>query len=599
MSQTTSTTVTVLFEEQAQNTPNNIAVSDGKYSLTYAELNQKANQVAHWLIEEGVDKNSYVAILLDSSINFFICMLAILKANAVYIPLDPQSPEFRINNIIADSTPKLVITNNYFIDKLTGIKAVAIGNLLNLCKTYDITNPIAKQVSIDPIYVIYTSGTTGNPKGVIIPHVAVVNVSKVINLTGVGVTSKVAQFANIAFDLSVDEIWSTLLNGATLFILPFMAKIDNSILSNYLIEHNINKLYLPTSFFHQVARISPQVLDSADTILICGEQSNPNIIIDFLAWRKAKLNPVKLINAYGPTECTVFSTAVTFNEQERYSFNDLSSIGSPIQNTTIYILDESLMPVSVGNVGEIYISGINIALGYHNSENLTKERFIENPYSDIPPYNKLYKTGDLAKMLPDGNLLCIGRVDDQVKIRGYRIHLREVENALLESEGVSAATVIVQSRGIYTQIQAYIIPQHSYNEITPEHVRNDLLNKLPEYMVPSKIFILNKFPLTINGKIDKKKLSEITPYRKIAKTTCESSFILTKLISVWEKLINQSPLDADKNLFEQGATSIMLLEAAALISHELGQPVDISILLQFPSISKLARHLEEKQVTIE
>lgn len=349
---------------------------------------------------------------------------------------------------------------------------------------------------------MYTSGSTGKPKGILIPHQAVVNLTKVDNYANITKGTIIGQFSNLAFDACTFEIWSALLNGAVLSIIPLSARTDHIELKKHLQKQQITCLFLPTGYFHQLIKSFPKTLNAVEIIVIGGEQANAALIKNFLHYRKMNQLPLILINGYGPTEATTFTCRHIMTEESDFDDEELMSIGRPIRNVETYVLDE------YGNratEGELYISGINLALGYFSNENKEHNAFSINPFEQNEPYKRLYKTGDRVKYLPSGKLFCLGRLDDQVKVGGFRIHLSEIENELMKHEAISLAAVVVEiGGGAHKMLTAYLVLSSQRTLIHANDLRAFLSLHLPSYMLPSKYVVVDELPLTLVGKVDKK-----------------------------------------------------------------------------------------------
>lgn len=595
-------TVTELFERQTTATPKAVAIHDGNQQLTYEELNEKANQMAFFLLKRGLLPNDFVALLLEPSIDFVVCILAIIKAGGVYLPVDTLSPKNRIEDIIQDANPRLIIASLLFTQKY----GLNYGNLLEINElTKKIPNIESTniQCSIEPsspIYMMYTSGSTGKPKGVIITHQGVVNLAKIVNYADMYPSKRMGQFSNLAFDASTMEIWDVLLNGATLYIIPTLIRESSSKFKEFLYEHDIKYLYLPTAYFHQLSKNSPHVIDGLERLVIGGEQVNASILNSFLNYRKEKQLPLTIVNAYGPTEATTTTTCHLITIESDMNLDELSSIGKAIDNVKTYILNEDLQPVVPGEPGELYISGVNLALGYHNAPSQNSEKFIKNPFCKNEPYQQLYKTGDLVKELPSGNLFYIERLDDQIKINGFRVHLNEIENQLMTHQSVKLAVVLGEKGGgSHNLLSAYIIPLSDRKDLTSEKLREYLELSLPPYMIPTKYFIVDSIPLTSLGKVNKKKLiAEQIIGTSSSTVLTKDSNIEERLQLIWKDLLNLNTVDVDKNLFDLGANSLLIMEACAQINKEFQCALEISHVLSYTTIRKLSNFLKGDQQTV-
>lgn len=580
------------FEAIAQDFPEYIAVIDKNKKISYKSLNEKSNQIAEYLRAQNVNPGDFVAILLEPGVEFVICMLAIIKVSAAYLPLDISAPKKRINEILNDAKPKIVITGEKIKSLLDESHSIHdIKSIKIECINFSTTDPSVKILPSTPIYMMYTSGSTGKPKGVIIPHQAVVNLCYTDNYACVEQQQMVAQFSNLAFDACTFEIWSALLNGAILNIVPNHIRTNPDKLRVFFEKNLIDYLFFPTAFFHQIARSFPDVLDRVKTVLFGGEQANLNILKNFIQYRRESNESITLINGYGPTEATTFTCRNIITEKDQLSDDDLKSIGKPFQNIKTYILDEQMQS---SDEGELYISGINLALGYHNSEIQNKEKFIQNPFSNEEPYQTLYKTGDKVRLLPNGNILCLGRLDDQVKVGGFRIHLNEIENKLMTYPNIALAAVTVEiGGGEHKMLTSYIVLSDKTQAIHADDIRGFLAESLPSYMLPSKYVMVEEMPLTLVGKVDKKKLDQIPHIDLSFHVDASSSHpVESEIQSVWCHLLNRTSVDIHKNFFDLGANSLLITESCALINQKLHAELKIADILAHPTIYKLSRYIE-------
>jgi polyketide synthase PksJ len=584
---------TTLFELQVHNTPDLIALQDKNIKYTYRSLNQKANQFAHYLKYKHITSGQSVAILLEPGADFIICVLAILKIGAIYVPIDTLAPKSRLKNILDDAKPKILITNTIFQNYLNTIESeiclIKHIHLESISYSKENLKSLIKPKS--PIYMMYTSGSTGSPKGVIISHRAVVNLTKIDNYANVKKTEIVAQFSNLAFDASTFEIWSALLNGATLTIIPTEIRTNPTELRSFLKDNVIQYLFLPTGYFHQLIKSEPSTLDTIRVIVFGGEQINKTLLKNFIAYRKKNQFRTVLINGYGPTEATTFTCRHLMNENSILDDDQLMSIGTPIKNVTTYILDENKQQ---STEGELYISGVNLANCYHNSLSQNNEKFIENPFNTQEPNDRLYKTGDKVRQLDSGELLCLGRLDDQVKIGGFRIHLNEIEQQLVKYPNISLAAVTVEiGGGSHKLLTAYLVLTSKEIIVTADQIRKFLSQSLPAYMIPTKYIMVDDLSLTLVGKVDKKNLDKI-PHTDLSFhiDASSSSTIEETIKTIWRNLLNRPSIETNKNLFELGANSLLITESCSMINKELKSELQISDILAYPTIHKLSRYLE-------
>ena len=434
--------ITTLFEEQAKQRGRETAVSYDNKRLTYAELNTRANQLAHYLQQQGVKRGSFVGLSLTRSVDMVVSTLAILKAGAAYVPLDDEYPAERLAFMIKDTEMSLLITNEALAGKFAqfDIAQLIIDWEQSRINTQPDSNPINQCTSHDLAYVMYTSGSTGRPKGVIVPHRAVVRLVRNSNYISLDETDRIAQVSSISFDAATFELWGALLNGGQLVGFNKALILQPQQFGVALKENGITAMFLTAALFNQVARDCPDAFSQMKCLLTGGEAATPH-------WFKQVLDhnpPAALLNAYGPTENTTFSTfyKVTTVQEETHTL----PIGYPIGNSTCFILDEFLQPVPVGVTGDLYVGGAGVSSGYLNRPTLTAERFVPNPFSQTLG-DRLYKTGDLARYLPDGAIDFLGRNDFQVKVHGFRIELGEIETALYQQDIVQNAVVTVQDNG--------------------------------------------------------------------------------------------------------------------------------------------------------
>ncbi|AZL16326.1 non-ribosomal peptide synthetase [Rickettsiales endosymbiont of Stachyamoeba lipophora] len=575
-------TINQLFEEQAKQFPERTAIVFKDTKLTYKELNEKANILANHLIEVyHIKANDLVIILMDRDENIIISILAILKAGDAYIPVDPCYPENRIRDIIEDSQPKFILTTDKFKEQAQKyqVNIIDIGEIIRPEQTILNHNPITYNTSNDLAYVIYTSGTTGKPKGVMVEHRGVINLIAGMKLLYSVSPQNCLWFSNYVFDAHIEEIFSSLLNGHTLHIISNEIRYDLILLSKYIKDNSIN-----------IATIPPALLDnknilSLSTLILAGDKSDKNIVKSYLE------HNVKVINAYGPSEVTVCST---FNKSNG---NNVSNIGKPINNVKAYVLDSNLQPLPIGAIGELYIGGAGVARGYLNRPDLTQERFIANPFQSeeekkLGKNDRLYKTGDLVRWLPDGSLEYIGRNDFQVKIRGYRIELGEIEAVLTSYPGIKQSVVIVKEsteNNGEAQGSKYLVGYYvAEEEIDEEQLRKYLEDKLPEYMVPTIVVALEYMPLTVNGKIDRKVLPELI-LSKQDNYVAPRNELEKELCAIWSEVLGIGPdkISIQDDFFKLGGNSILAMKLTNLLNSRLNINIKVLNIFIYKNIEKL------------
>jgi len=577
----TGNTIVDLFKEQVLISADKIAVSCGSIKLTYRQIDEMSNQMAGYLnINYSICPDDLVCIMLDRSEWLIICIIGILKAGGAYVPIDPVYPSERIEFIKQDSQCKVCIDEEILEDFMAGIGL------------YNKDHVSCLLTDSNLVYVIYTSGSTGKPKGVMMEHRSMVNLMKyqLSEFT----PKEVLQFATISFDVSFQEIFSTLLSGATLNLISDDLKKDFIELSNFILQNNIDTVFLPTAYFKVlmeldffVSRIDPVV----KRIIVAGEQ----LVLGSFISEYLQLERIELFNHYGPAETHVVTSYkvsyVDFAGEKR------PPIGKPIFNTSIYILDSNGLLVPKGVPGEIYIGGLNIARGYLNRPDLTSEKFLEN---HILPGERMYRTGDIGRWLPDGNIEFMGRKDDQVKIRGYRIELGEIETALLSEGTIEEAAVITRETAFHEkELVAYIV---SGQKCDVSEVRAYLQGILPEYMLPSRIIQLIHLPLTNNGKVDKRALPIPEERLETDKTYISpKSENELQLANIWSEVLGRNNISMTDNFFELGGHSLKAVQLISKVNKIMGTELMLGYLFLNPTLNLFAENLHHDllKVTID
>ncbi|MFZ4834003.1 amino acid adenylation domain-containing protein [Rouxiella sp. Mn2063] len=582
-----------LFEQQVARTPEAIAVIDGDEQLSYNALNQRANRLAQVLVAKGVQPGDFVALLLPRGSALLAATLAILKAGATYVPLDPLAPPERLSWVIEDCAARVLVSDVH--------QALAADIHLPVIDVNgaDVANASDAAVDVQiaasaPAYVIYTSGSTGIPKGVLVPHYAI---NRLVINSGVGsfeAGDRMALAANTAFDASTLEIWAPLLTGGTCVTIDHDTLLSPAALVRALKLHNVNQLWLTVGLFNQLYTELAPVIPQFKSLFVGGDALDPNIIAQVLRTSPS----AKLVNGYGPTETTTFATTYAI---DNVSANASSiPIGRPIGNTTTYVLDKHQHPVPLGAVGELYIGGAGVALGYLNRDDLTAERFVADPFvADA----RLYRTGDLVRYQPDGNLIFVGRNDQQVKLRGFRIELGEIEARLVEHPQVDKALVLAVDNGAGKRLVAYVVApelqevseqQDISEQQKVEATLQDYLNaRLPDYMVPARIVALDQFPLTANGKVDRKALpaiefSDASSYRAPRNEREEV------LCALYSELLQHPQIGIDDDFFAMGGHSILATGLIGRIRAKLGIELPVRVLFENPTVASLAKQLSDQ-----
>ncbi|MEJ8545005.1 non-ribosomal peptide synthase/polyketide synthase [Brevibacillus borstelensis] len=569
-------TLQAMFEEQAARTPEQIAVECGERSLTYREFNERANQLAHLLRQKGVVPNQIVAIMANRSLEKLVGILAVLKAGGAYLPIDPDYPQERISYMLEDSGARLILTQARYVGKATGV-VECIHLEEAACDAPDLENPKPVNQTSDMAYVIYTSGSTGKPKGVIVEHRSIANTIQWKQAEmGYGVQDKSLVLLSFAFDAFVLSFFAPLGSGATVVIAPDEAAKDPVALKKVILSSGINHVATVPSLYQAILECSSSgEMSQLQTVTLGGEKISGQLVEK----SKQKYPQVDIINEYGPTECSVAATFVRNQKPDSFI-----TIGRPIANTAIYIVNpyDQLQPVGV--VGELSIGGLGVARGYLNQPELTKEKFVPNPFA---PGERMYKTGDLAKWHPDGTIEFIGRIDEQVKVRGYRIEIGEIESVLADFASIREAVVAVpEDESGHQHLIGYFTAK---TEIVVSELWAHMSKRLPLYMVPTYFVQLERFPLTPNGKIDRKALPK--PEGKPvtgAQYIPPHSDTEKKLAKIWENVLGISNVGVLDNFFELGGHSLRAMNVIAQVHREFQVELPLKVLFASPAIRELA-----------
>lgn len=595
-----------LFEERVAQHGDSVAVGCEGETLTYNQLNAQANQLAHLLLEKGVKPNTLVGICLERSVTTVVSLLGVLKAGAAYLPLDPSNPEDRLSFILEDAfsvqDSKIVITQKAVCDNLPQSDVTLmlwdeLGEALAKQPTENIGRSHNHASADHRAYVIYTSGTTGKPKGVLIPHR---NVTRLLAATdhwfqfseneGQDVWTL---FHSFAFDFSVWEIWGPLLYGGRLVVVPYHVSRSPEDTYQLLVDEGVTILNQTPSAFTQLIQVDAQQSESVRNKLKLRELIFGGEALDFTAlkqWRKHhSLEQPNLINMYGITETTVHVTYYKVQDQDLEQ--RASVIGVPIPDLQTVVLDPWLNPVPVGVPGELYVGGAGLALGYLNREELTQERFIQNPFNGD---TRLYKTGDKVRLLRNGQLEYLGRMDDQVKIRGFRIELGEIESVLLQQDAVQDGVVLAREDIPGDKRLVAYIASPQGDDLDLQTIKDGLREQLPEYMVPSAYVVLEQLPLTSNGKINKKALPK--PDQSAAVTTeyvAPRNELETRIATIWQDLLERDQVGVHDNFFDLGGHSIIATRVISRIREQMNVNVPLKALFKEPTVAGVAKAIEE------
>ena len=586
-----------LFEAQVARTPAAIAITtEPNQTLTYAELNQQANQLAHHLQSLGVVPNSIVGICAERSLEMVVGLLAILKAGGAYLPLDPQHPSERIAFIMEDATVKVLLTQSHLRAQFANLSVTMLDLDSTASADFSSDNPTTAVEGEALAYVIYTSGSTGVPKGVLLKQAGLRNHNQaIIEQYGLTPADHCLQFANLNFDVASEEIFPTLLSGGRLVLSPVSGFTSFDAFNDFIAAQQLTVLNLPASYWHEwVAHLVAQVPAGLRLVVVGSEKVSLNSL---QAWQQLQGHQaVQWFNAYGPTEATI--TATLYQPSAAFAEQMLASvpIGRPIANMKAYVLDKQLQPVPVGVPGELHLSGVGLAQGYLNNPTLTAEKFIANPFAQEETDAQLYKTGDLVRYLADGNIEYIERLDHQVKLRGFRIEIGEIEAALLQHPQVRDALVKLFDDKGSKYLGAYVVPTDSsllHDDAWQAELVDSLNNKLPEYMVPAKFVILAAMPLTPNGKIDRKALPEPN-FQKGTSYASPRSELEQQLAQIWSEVLKHDVIGIHDNFFELGGDSIRSLQIVAK-AKDYNLLVKTNDIFHYQTIAKLAPEVQRNQ----
>ena len=557
-------TIAARFAECAVRTPAANAVLDDGERLTYAELDARANRVAHFLQARGIRAGDFVGLRAERSLAFVVKVLGIAKAGAAYVPLDESEPAAR----------------------LAAMKA-ACALMLDAEPDGDApVKPAASTAGADgPAYVLFTSGSTGLPKGVVVPHRGITRLVVNNDYAPFQSDDVVAFASNVCFDAATFEIWGALLNGAALVITPRDVLLSPTALAAHLAEHRVTVLFLTTSLFNRLAHEAPAMFRGLRILVFGGEAADAESVRLVLAHG----SPRRLVNGYGPTETTTFAICQVIEKVAGASV----PIGRPIANTRAFLLDGAREPVPIGVAGEIYIGGPGVALGYHGEPELTAQKFVGTAFG------RLYRTGDLGRWLPDGTIEYLGRIDQQLKLRGFRIEPGEIETALQRHPLISHAAVVLHTEGgAAHSLIAYLVP-HSGGCVETAVLREFLSERLPAYMIPSAFMWLDALPLTANGKLDARKLPP--PDAAASATSAASNEAVAPrteiergVAAIWSRVLARGACSVREDFFTVGGHSLLALRLLAEIRNQFGVEIPARCLFETPTIEGLAKFVSER-----
>jgi amino acid adenylation domain-containing protein len=576
--------VAQLFEEIVSENSDSIALIFKDQELTYAELNTRANRLAHRLRSLGVGPETLVGCCLERSIELIVALIAILKAGGAYVPLDPTYPKERFDFLVGHTRTQLMLTQS-------SLASTVLSGYRQSCLLVDGScssgpDPGNSAHSAGPgslAYILYTSGSTGQPKGVMVEHRSIVRLVRETNYCRFGPDEIFLQFAPVSFDASTFEIWGALLNGGRLVIVPpSPTSLDE--LGRVIREREVTTLWLTAGLFNLVVDERLEDLRSVRQLLAGGDVLSPRHVRRVLD----SLPDCRVINGYGPTENTTFTCCHVMHAGEPVP--EPVPIGSPISNTEVYILDDGLRPVPPGTAGELYAAGAGLARGYLNDPEATNQKFLPNPFAGEAGA-RMYRTGDLASWLSDGTIEFLGRADNQVKIRGHRVEPGEIELALAGHEHIRQNCVVSRpGENGSKRLLAYYVS--SDPELSAADLRKFLAAKLPDFMVPAEFISVESLPLTPNGKVDRANLAaRVTPARGESAQAAATTQLEQAIIDVWSKVLGIDNVGVTDNFFDLGGDSLLLNSAHASLEKVLRSVLPITDLFEFATVRSLAQHL--------
>ncbi|MFP3419637.1 amino acid adenylation domain-containing protein [Bacillus sp. SIMBA_154] len=576
------------FEHNVRKQPNAVALSAGEHTMTYAELNEQANRLARHLQKNGAAPQTVIAILADRTSELIVSLLAVLKAGATYVPIDPDYPESRIQYMLKDSRATHLLTHSTFISQA---KALAFDGTYLFADDQEISLMSSENLPLeaglhDTAYIMYTSGTTGQPKGIMTTHSNIARVVKNTNYLTISETDTLLSLSNSVFDGFTFDVYGALLNGAKLVLPKKETILDMRELTGLIREESISVMFIPTALFHLLVDEGTDWMRGVRKVLFGGERASVQHV------RKAfeVMGKGRLINVYGPTESTVFATYYPVDEAIPAEARSIP-IGKPLNQTSAYILSQQGQLQPIGMVGEICLSGKGLAKGYLNRPDLTKQAFIAHPFA---AGERLYRTGDLAYFREDGLIEYAGRVDDQVKIRGHRIELTEIEAHLLVHPGVKQAALIADhDETNHTRLLAYITCEDEWKDKL-DVIKSGLKERLPAYMLPHELIRLDNLPLTTNGKVDKRQLPKPEAPQGKRHVKLPVNEVEQKLLVMWREVLERDDISTDDHFFELGGHSLKAMSLLSKVSKEFKVQVPIHLLFETPTIEAISRYIQKQ-----
>jgi len=589
-----------LFEAQVERTPDAPALCCGNRVLSYGELNAQANRLARHLIRKGVRPETRVGIALGSSPSLLVALLATLKSGATCLPLDLNYPKQRLEHMAADAQPAVIVTEKSAAFALSSQHATTLVDLHEIGSELleedcaNLSNVVSAEAAA---YVIYTSGSTGKPRGVLLPHRGLANHNlAAIELYQLRPADRVLQFSSISFDIAIEEIFPSLASGATVVLKDDSFSLQANEFLCWIREREVTVLDLPTAYWHELMYQletvpGAELPGSLRMVILGGEKASAR---SYRIWRGLAGDRVRLINTYGPTEASVIVSGFEPACWPELEFGDSLPLGLPVAGAKLYVLNTDLTPVAPGEPGELYIGGIPVARGYLNQPELTKQRFIQDPFSE-DPLARLYKTGDVVRSLPNGVLEFVGRVDYQVKIRGFRVEPGEVEAVLNQYPGIRESVVLSQENGNSEKcLVAYLVWKREAKPASSNELRSFIAQQLPEYMVPSAFTVLAGLPLSPNGKVDRHALPRPALEAVEEDVRPDSRDGLeAQILRIWQSSLGRKGIGVDENFFQLGGHSLLAARVMYRLGQELGVTLPLALLLGAPTVRALAAKLRQ------
>ncbi|WGU99646.1 amino acid adenylation domain-containing protein [Bacillus altitudinis] len=580
--------LTKWFEHNVRKQPNAVALSAGDHTMTYAELNEQANRLARHLQKNGVGHQTVTAILAERTPELIVSLLAVLKAGATYVPIDPDYPESRIQYMLKDSGATHLLTHSSFISQT---RSLAFDGTYLFADDQEILLMSSENLPLeagldDTAYIMYTSGTTGQPKGIMTTHSNIARVVKNTNYLTILETDTLLSLSNSVFDGFTFDVYGALLNGAKLVLPQKETILDMGKLTELIKGEHISVMFVPTALFHLLVDEGTDWMRGVRKVLFGGERASVQHV------RKAfdVMGKGRLLNVYGPTESTVFATYYPIDEAIPLEARSIP-IGKRLNQTGAYILSEHRQLQPIGMVGELCLSGKGLAKGYLNRPDLTKQVFIPHPFASG---ERLYRTGDLAYFREDGLIEYAGRIDDQVKIRGHRIELTEIEANLLMHQGVKQAVLLADhDETNHTRLLAYITCDDAWKGKLDD-IKSRLKERLPAYMLPHELIELENLPLTPNGKVDKRQLPKPEAPQGNRRVKLPANEVEQKLLVMWREVLEREDISTDDHFFELGGHSLKAMSLLSKVSKEFEVQVPIHLLFETPTIEALSHYIQHQ-----